>query len=225
MIQSWTDITVAALQKLWQGFLEFFPNLLGALIVFIIGWFLAIGVGKLVTEILKRIKFNKLFEKGAWKAALEKADFKVDAAGFFGALCKWILVIVFLLAAVEILGFIQFAGFLRDILNYLPNVIVASLIFIVTVILVDILEKVVRASIESAKIGYGRVVSLIIKWAVWAFAFLAILHQLGIARYFVDTLFTGAIAMLVIAFGIALGLGGKDVAAEFLRDLKDKFRE
>jgi len=224
LVQSWAQITTYALQNLWQGFLTFIPTLIGAIIVFIIGWFISVGIGKLVAEVLIRIKFNKLFEKTGWKQALEKAELKVNAAEFIGAIAKWVLVIVFLLAAVEILGFVQFAAFLKSILAYLPNVIVAALILVVTVILVDIVEKVVRTAVEGVKVGYGHLVSVMIKWSIWIFAVLAILHQLGIARPFMETLFTGFVAMLVISLGIAFGLGGKDVAAEILQDLKKKLQ-
>jgi hypothetical protein len=225
MILDWADVTILAFQNLWQGFLNFIPVLIGAIIVFVIGWFISVGVGKLITEILKKAKFNQIFEKGGWKTALAKAEIKVDASGFIGAIVKWILVIVFLLAAVEILGLPQFADFLRSVLGYLPNVVVASLIFVVTVIVVDIVEKLVRASVESIKVGYGQVVSAIVRWSIWVFAILAILHQLGIARPFMEILFTGLVAMLVISLGIAFGLGGKDVAAEILQDLKRKLKE
>jgi len=225
MVLDWYYVTIQALQNLWQGFLSFIPVLLGAIIVFVIGWFISVGVGKLITEILKRVKFNQIFERGGWKSALEKAEIKVDPSGFIGAIIKWILVIVFLLAAVEILGLIQFAGFLKSVLAYLPNVIVASLIFVVTVILVDIVEKIVRAAVESIKVGYGAIVSAVIKWSIWVFALLAILHQLGIAKPFMETLFTGLVAMLVISLGIAFGLGGKEVAAEILQDVKRKLKD
>ncbi len=202
----------------------FVPSLIGAIIVFVIGWFISIGVGKLITEILRKIKFNQIFEKGSWDEALAKADIKVDASGFIGAIIKWVLAIVFLLAAVEILGFMQFAIFLNGVLAYLPNVIVAALIFVVTVIVVDIVEKIVRVAVESIKIGYGQMVSAVIKWSIWIFAIMAILYQLGIARPFMETLFQGLVAMLVISLGIAFGLGGKEVAAEVLQDLKRKLK-
>jgi hypothetical protein len=201
--------------------LGFIPVLLGAIIVFVIGWFVSVGIGKLITEILKKLHFNQIFEKGGWKSAMDKADIKVDASGFLGAIIKWVFVIVFLLAAVEILGFVEFAGFLTSVLAYLPNVIVAALIFVVTVILVEI----VRTAVESIKVGYGQMVSAVIKWSIWIFAILAILHQLGIAQPFMETLFIGLVAMLVISLGIAFGLGGKDVAAELLRDLKNKLKD
>ncbi len=225
LVQSWAELTLQALQNLWQVFLNFIPLLIGAIIVFVIGWFISVGVGKVITEILKRIKFNQIFEKGNWDEALAKADIKVDASGFIGAIVKWVLVIVFLLAAVEILGFVEFAGFLKNVLGYLPNVIVAALIFVVTVIVVDIVEKVVRVSVERMKVGFGAMVSAIVKWSIWIFAVLAILYQLGIARPFMETLFTGLVAMLVISLGIAFGLGGKDVAADILQDLRRKLKD
>ncbi len=225
MTLDWYSVTLRALQGLWQGFLIFIPNLVGALVIFIIGWFIAVGIGKLISEILKRIKFNRVFERGNWKEALEKAELKIDASGFIGAICKWILAIVFLSAAVEVLGLKEFAGLLREILAYLPNVLVAALIFVVAIILADILEKVVRASVESIKVGYGSIIGAIIKWSIWIFAISIVLVQLGIGADLVQTLFTGLVAVLVISIGIAFGLGGKEVAAEILEDLRKKLKK
>lgn len=225
MLQDWSSITLQALQNVWQGFLAFIPSLLGAIIVFAIGWAVSVGVGKLVAEVLKRIKFNQIFEKGNWDEALASAGIKVDASAFIGAIVKWVLVIVFLLAAVEILGFVQLADFIQDILAYLPNVIVAAFIFVITVIVVDIVEKIVRATVEGIKVGYGKMISEIVKWSIWIFAILAILLQLGIARPFMETLFTGIVAMLVISFGLAFGLGGREAAGEILQNLRKKLKE
>ena len=218
----WYTITIEALKDLWQGFVMFLPKLIGAIIVFVIGWFVSVGIGKLVAEILKRLKFNSIFERGGWKEALEKAELKVDPSGFVGAIVKWVLVIVFLLAAVEILGMNQFAAFLTRVLAYLPNVIVAALILVVAVIIADILEKVIRVTVEGMKVGYGRLVANIAKWAIWVFAILAVLMQLKIAVELILTLFTGFVVMIAIAGGIAFGLGGKEMAGEILRDLKNK---
>ena len=112
IVTNWLDTTVIALQNLWQGFVEFIPSLIGALVVFIIGWIIALAIGKLVSELLKKIKFNSIFEKGGWDSALKKADIKVDASDFIGAIVKWVLAIVFLAAAIEVLGFTQLPSFL-----------------------------------------------------------------------------------------------------------------
>lgn len=226
MIKNWIDITIIALQDLWQGFIAFTPKLIGAIIVFLIGWVIAVAVGKIIAEVLKRIKFNKIFEKGGWKAALEKSEINADPSSFIGAIFKWVLVIVFLAASVEILGLQQLTSFLTDkVLGFLPNVIVAAFIFVVAVIIADILEKIVRATVEGAKFGYGNIAGAIIKWSIWIFAIFAILNQLGIGKELVAAITQGIVWFIVLAAGLAFGIGGKDVAGELLADLKRKMKK
>ncbi len=224
MIQDWSSITLKALQDLWYGFADFIPKLIGALIVFVIGWFIAVWIGKLVAEILKRIKFDKLFEKTKWEEAMNKAEFKMTMSGFVGGLVKWVLVIVFLLAAVEILGMTQFAGFLKEIVAWLPNVVVAAAIFIVAVIVADILEKLVRAVVGKMDVKYVNWIGAVVRWSIWIFAVLAALSQLGIGSDIIQILVTGFVALIVISGGLAMGLGGKDVAKEILEGLRNKLR-
>ncbi len=225
MFQNWSNITLYSLQRLWEGFLSFIPDLLAALIVFVIGWFIAILIGRLITEILKRLKFNQAVEKGSWDESLAKANIKVDASEFIGAIVKWILVIVFLQAAVGILGWFGFASLLAKVIGYLPNVVVAVLIFAVTVIITDIVEKVVRASIERTKVGYGQMISAIVKWAIWIFAIGIILEQLNIGGNIPGIVIQGIVGFLALAGGLAFGLGGKDAAAEMIKDFKQKFSQ
>lgn len=225
VVQNWYTVTMGALKGLWTDFLNFIPSLIGALIVLIIGWFVSVGIGRLVSEILRKVKFNRLFERGIWSKALARADWKVDASGFIGAIVKWVLFIVFLLAAVEILGFVQFTAFINQVVAWLPNVIVAAAIFVVAAIVADYLPKVLRAATEGMRIKYGRFLQALAKWAIWIFAIVAILVQLGIARDVIMTLFTGFVAFLVIAGGLAFGLGGRDFAASILRDFQRRLRE
>ena len=224
MVLDWYAVTINGLQDLWQGFIGFLPALVGALVIFVIGWFISVGVGRLVADILKRIKFNQIFERGNWKHALDKADVKVDPAAFIGGIFKWVLAIVFLLAAVEVLGLNQLAVFITDVLAYLPNVLVASLIFVVAVIIADIVEKVLRTAVESAQVGQAHMVGVIVRWSIWIFAAIAILTQLGVTPLLWQTLFTGFIALIVLAGGLAFGLGGKEVAGQWLQDLNRKLK-
>ena len=86
--------TMVSLEGIAQQFFIFIPSLVGALIVFIAGWIIACGVGKLIAEILEKMKLNRIFESKGWKEVLEKADIKVNISEFIGAICKWVLVIV-----------------------------------------------------------------------------------------------------------------------------------
>jgi len=225
MIQGWYTITIEALQELWQGFLNFLPSIIGAIIIFVIGWFIAAGVGRLIAEILIRLKVNKFFERTAWREALEKAELKVNPSEFIGAICKWILVIVFLLAAVEILGFVQFADILKKLVAWLPNLVVAAAIFIVAIILADILEKVIKATAKKIEVKYVDFLGAIVRWSIYIFAGLTILLQLGITPTIINTLVIGIVGMLTLGFGLAFGLGGKEIASRIIEDFHKKISE
>lgn len=222
MINSWYFITKDVLIRFWQGFLNFIPRLIGSTIVFIIGWFVSVWIGKLTAEILKRLMFDKIFESKGWKDALSKADIDISPSEFIGAIVKWVLIIVSLLAAVDILGWYQFSIVLGKIVAYLPNVIAAALIFVVTVILADIIAKIVKAGVKGMNISYARLTGEAAKWIIWIFGIFAILVQLGIASSLLLILFRGLVYFFVIAGGLAFGLGGKDVAARILEDLKNR---
>ena len=222
VVENWSTITLGALLSTWENFILFLPKMVGALIVFLVGWFVSVGFGKLVAEVLKKLKFNKIFERVGWKEALEKAEVKVRPSEFMGGICKWILVIVFLLASVEILGFVQFARFVSDVVIWLPNLIVAIIIFIVAIILSDIIEKLIMASVKKMDIGYAGFLGTTVKFSIYIFAILAMLLQLGITPTIIQTLITGFVGMISIAFGLAFGLGGKEAASDLIKELRKK---
>lgn len=223
-IETWSKITLDSLQGLWRGFLAFIPKLIGGLIVFIVGWFIAVWVGKLTAEILKRLRLDRVFEKNKWEEAMEKADFKVKMSDFIGGVVKWVLVIVFLLATVEIWGMTQFAGFLQSIVDWLPNVVVAAAIFVVAVIVADFAGKLVEAVVGKMGVGYVKLVGSIVKGSIWIFAILTILSQLGVAPRIIEIVVAGFVALIVASGALAFGLGGKDLARDALQDLRSKLK-
>ncbi len=131
---------------------------------------------------------------------------------------------MFLLAVAEILQLTQFAEFVQQILTYLPNVVASAFIFVVAVIVADFANKIVSTTVEGMRVEYADLAGSIVKWAIWIFAVFAILTQLGVATSLIQTLFTGIIAVLVISFGLAFGLGGKEVARDILEDLRNRLR-
>ena len=226
---TYTEWSLTVIQPFLQQLIAFIANLLLAVVVFIIGYLISIGIGKLIAELLKSVKFNKLFEKEGWRKALQRANVDVNPSEFIGAIFKWVFVIVSLLVAVDILKLTAFAGFLTQVLNYLPNVIVAVLVFVVAIIISDIVEKIVRATVERLKVGYGYIAASIVKWAIWIFTFFLILDQLLPQSLLIKTLYTsivyGVVAALALGLGLAIGLGGKDTAGKIIADMYKKIEE
>jgi len=209
-----------SLQKALDSVLKFLPTVFGALIVFIVGWIIAIICKRIVTRLLNLIRINVAFEKIGVTKAVEKSGFKFDAAAICGWIVKWFLIIVFFMAATDILGLAQVTDFLKSILLYIPNVIVAVLILLIGVLVANFFHDLVLGSVKVAQLVSAEILATITRWAIIIFAFLAAMTQLKIAASLVQTLFIGLVAMLVIALGLAFGLGGKDIAREILEKLK-----
>lgn len=208
----------------WQNFEQFGSLLrfLIAVLVFLLGWLVSGGIGQLVVNLLNRIHFDKALRRMGWEDALEKAEIRFDISSFFGEIVKWFFIIIFLMISCEIVGLKEFSSFLGEVLGYLPNIIIAALIFITAAFLADFSCRVVVASAEKAKISYSKLMGAGVRWSIWVFAILAILLQVGITPDIIKAIVYGLIAMISLAFGLAFGLGGKDLAAEILKDLKEK---
>lgn len=223
------DLYLSVVQPFLKQLVDFLPRLVLAIVVFVVCYLISVGIGRLITEILKGLKFNTLFAKEGWQKALEKAEIKVDPSAFIGAIFKWVFIIVSLLLTVDILNLTNFAALLKDVLNYIPNVIIAVLIFVVGVVIADIIEKLVRVTVERMKVSYAALAASIVKWTIWIFVIFMILDQLLPTSGLVQVLYTGIIYGIVIAVAgacaLAFGLGGKDAAAEAIDNLKRRIRE
>ena len=219
IVQTWTDVIIASLQNLWDGFVAFVPSLIGAVLVFFVGWIIAVALGRLATRILNAIQVDKIFDQLGIMKAVHKAGLEWEFSAFVGWVVKWFLLIAFFLAAADILGLQEVARFLTAVLAYIPNIFVAALILVIAALVSDFLEKLINASIKAAEFTAPKVVGVMVRWAVWIFAFLAVFDQLGIATNLINTFFMGFVAFLAIAGGLAFGLGGQGVAKEWLEKL------
>jgi hypothetical protein len=220
-IQDWASVIVGSLQNLWVGFIGTIASIIGALIILIIGLIVAAGVGALVEKIVNFIKLDKLLVSLGLQEYFERANLQINSGKFLRKLVYWFLVVVFLLAATDVLGFYSLSDFLKSVLLYLPNVIVAVLIMLATFVIAHFLRGVVRASVKSAHLHGAGFLASLTWWAVVIFGLLATFSQLGIAVAVVNALITGLIAMLALAFGLAFGLGGKDYAAFLISKLRE----
>lgn len=225
IVTEWADTITQGFSQFGVGFVKFIPNLVAAVIIFVVGWFVSAAIGKLIAEVLKKLKLDSFLEKTGWKEAMEKVDIKMTVSEFIGALCKWILILVFLGIAANILNLSTFSIFVLGVVAWLPKLIVAVLMFIVTVVFASFAEKATKAAMSKAKVDYVDMAGSIVKWAVWIFGILAILVQLGIATDLLMVIVQGFIFMIAGAAALAFGLGGKETAAELLNSIKHRLRK
>jgi hypothetical protein len=221
MFDTMIQASSGALVELWNAFIVFLPTLLGGLIVFLVGLIIGNGIAQLVEKLIDLLKIDPLLEKIGFKEFTDKAGIHLDSGYFLGQITKWLILLSFLVAACNIWGLVAVGDFIASIVKYLPNVLVAILILLAAIVLGEYFAKFVRASVAGAGLKYQNFLAAISRWVFFIFGIIAALSQLKVASYIVNTLFTGIIAMLALAGGLAFGLGGK----EFAQDLLGKFKK
>lgn len=218
----WLSVTSMAFQRLFENAILLIPNLLAAIIIFVVGWILSVWLGKFIASILDVLRFNSVFKSTGWNEAFVNAELDVRPSDFVGGIFKWIFVAMFLTISTEIVGWSTFTSLLDSIIQWVPNLIVAIGIMVVAIVISDILEKIVRASTRKMGVGSVNFLGSLVKWSIFIFAIFAVLIQLGIAVSVVNSLAMGIIATFALALGISFGLGGKEAASEVIRDFKHK---
>ncbi len=210
-------------QLLWINFIQFTPKLIVAIVFFIVGWVLGTVVARALEQVFGTLKIDNLLRSIGIENFFKKAGMNLNSGLFIGEVVKWFIIVVFLIPSLDLVGLTSIKDFLQnDVLGFLPKVIVAALILIISSIVAEALKKTVVASAKNMNLTSANMLGAIAKYAVWIFAFIIALGQLGVADYYMSVLFTGIVAMLSIGGALAFGLGGRDAAARFIAKVSDE---
>ncbi len=221
VVQTWGAVLAQSFQDLWLGVVSFVPSLVASILIFVIGWIVASIVSRLLAQLIGALRLDTALRSAGLDSVLKRAGMELDSGVFIGELVRWFIIVVFLIASLQIVGLTQVNEFLRNVvLGYLPNVLVAALILLVAGVVADAMQNVVTSGAKAAQIRSAGFLGSVTRWAIWIVALIAALSQLGIATAFMQTLFTGLIAMLALAGGLAFGLGGRDAAARYIEKLR-----
>lgn len=222
---TWADVLTSSFQNLFYGMVAFLPNLVAAIVIFVIGWLIGAGLARVVSQIVGSLRVDQALRAAGVDRVVERAGFTLNSGAFLGMLVKWFFVIVFLVAALDVLGLTEVTIFLRAVvLGYLPQVIVAVLILLVAAVVAEASQRVVAGSAAAANLKSANFLGSMARWAIWVFAVLAALDQLGVTP-FVQTLFTGVVVALALAFGLSFGLGGQAAAARYIEKLREQITD
>ena len=161
--------------------------------------------------------FNDLAERSGFGGFVRNVGVQNDCAGFLAMVANWFLRLIVLVVAFDALGLPAVSDVLRQLLLWLPNLVVAVVVLVIGGLLANAAAGLVRGATASAGFAHPDVIANLARAAVWIFAIIVAVNQIGIARELVNTLFMGAVALGVIAFGLAFGLGGRDLAANVLK--------
>ena len=225
MLQSLQNELAQSILGVTGGVGAVLPNIIVALIFVILGWVFGMAVGRVIAQIIDALRIDVWLAKAGIDKIVERAGYRLNAGAFLGWLAKLFFIVVFLVVALNVLGLSEVNVFLLSVLAYIPNVVVAMLILFIASVAADIIGGVVSGASLAVGSRVAHLLGSITRWAIWIFALMIAVSQLGIAPQFMNILFTGIVAMLALAGGLAFGLGGKDAAADFIREVRSEMRE
>ena len=203
-----------------SAIITFVPKFIAGLIILLIGFIVAALLKRLVIELLNALKFEAVLKKYGVPEGKEEFNW----TNILAEITRWFIIVLFLIPTASIWGLPQVVSLLNTFLLYLPNVFVAAIIGVVGFVFARLAHDVVLASTRGVSKDTSKAIASVTKWAIIVFTLLAVLNQLGVASDLIRILFTGFVAMVALAGGIAFGLGGKDSAKSTLEDLRKKLK-
>lgn len=224
-LTSWQSVLITSWSEVWTSVLKIIPQVVGSIIVFAIGLIIAYWLRKLVSEVLKFIKLETVSKTLGIEKFLEKNNTKLTLSEILGVFAQWVVILVFFLAGVEILGLGVVSSVLAQVLSYVPNIIAAALIFGAGYFVAGLVENFVRGVFVSVDHDAAKPVGNFSRWLVLVVAFFAAVSQLKIAETLIATFFQGLTYTIVLAVGLSVGLGAKDLVSRILTDWYEKIKK
>ena len=203
MIMNDVDV-FAGVQHGWTVFMGFVPKALLALLILVVGYFLARLIARGIDTILERLGFNQLVERGGIRRALERTDF--DASDIICKIVFYTLVLLVLQLAFSVFGPNPVSQILTTIIAYLPNVFVAVIIVVLAAAIAAGAKQLLL--LATSALPYGRLLSNFASIIIIGIGIFAALDQLKIAPRIVQGLFYAALATMVGSAIVAIGGGG-----------------
>jgi hypothetical protein len=220
MLNQSVDILGQALIDTGMTLISFLPSVVIAVIIFALGWVFGSVLGSAVSHLISVLRIDRALHRAGFDQLSERAGVRLSVAGFFGGVVRWGVVVAFTLASAEILGLSQVTQLLRDILMYIPQVIIAAVILVISMLLGDFISRLVSHSVKATGMN-GELAAEMSKWAIIIVGgVFPALTQLRIAQGLVEVLFTGVVFAVALALGLAFGLGGRDAAARAIEKMK-----
>jgi len=221
----WENLIVEPVREMLTRIMAYLPVLLGALLILIVGWIVAKIIRSIVNGVLKVVRFDVLADKAGISEVLRKGDLKISARQVVSGLVYWLIIIMVLVMVANALGLPKASDILSNLFAYVPKVIAALLVLVVAMFLASFVSGIVRIAAGNAHLPKPDLLAGISRWAIIIFAVTISLAQLGIAPLLVTATFNIILGGACLALALAFGLGGKDAAARYLDELKQKRSE
>lgn len=215
-VRDWGEAFMVSLTSAMNDFFSALPNIIGFLIILIVGWFLASLIARGVAALLRRIRFNEVADRAEIDTFIRRMGVRTDSTGMLALIVKWFIRLIALVVAFDALGLPAVSQVLREFLMWLPNLVVAIVVLVLGGLAAKAIANLVRGAVATANAGNANMLARVAAALVWAMAIVIAVNQLGIAETLINTLFMAFVGAIALGAGLAFGLGGRETAGRVI---------
>lgn len=210
------EANLTFLQDLWTSILNFIPKLLLGIGFFILAWIIIKLVNFTLKRLLRLTKIDTITTKLNEAELFGKSDYNVVPSKIILKFVKYVLILMFVVIASELLGLTMVSEGVSEFIAYLPVLIAALLIFVIGVYLASIIKNAIRNTLKSLEISGSNLIGNIVFYLIVVFVSITALNQAGVDTSLITSNITLILGSILVAFTIAFGLGARDVVLRLL---------
>lgn len=220
MLEETRNALVNSLNSNLQAVIGFVPGFIAGLLILLIGILIASIIKQVILSATKSLKVDSYLRKYGVPDLRENYTW----SNILAEIARWFVIIIFLIPTADVWRLPRIGTLLNELLLYLPNVFVSVVIALVGFVLAKLAHDVILASVKGISKDSAQTIATATQWAIMIFVILAVLNQLGVASDLIRILFTGIVAMIALAGGIAFGLGGQKNAQDILDGVRKRLK-
>jgi hypothetical protein len=209
-----TELT-QALQELARGFAHYLPRMVVMLIIAIIGWLIAYLLKVVVRGILRLTKFSKLSENTGATQLLNQAALP-SSTELLSRFVFWVAWVGFILVGVSVLGIVGLEEYIARFFLFVPRLFVALVILFFGLLAASFFSRAALLAAVNANFGSSRMLSIFIRIIISVFTLSMMFEVLGVGEQTMLIAFGIGFGAVMLGLAIAFGIGGKDLAKQFL---------
>jgi hypothetical protein len=224
-MSSWQIVLLEPARSVLTQISQFMVNVLLVIVILIIGWLLSKLLKAVVTKALAVVKLDSLASRIELDKILEKGGLSYSLSELIGVVCYWFGLLITFMVAINAIGLTIAAELLNRVVLYIPNVIAAVFILIISMFAATALKNIVKTAANNAGLSQGKLLGQVVEVVVMIFAVFVALEQLNIGIRVTELTVGIILGSLGLALALSFGLGCKDIAGRYVAELVEKLKK
>ena len=209
-------------QQVLVKFANALPNVVGALAILLLGWLVAKIISKALEKILATLKIDALGDKINDTEFATKANFKIKVSLFLSKLIYYLLMLIFIMMATDVLGMAVVSNMVSDLIAYLPQLLSAIILFVLGIYLAEFVKNIVLAACTALGIPSAKVIASFVFYLIFLTLTISAMAQASIDTALITSNLTVILGGVILAFSIGYGFASRDTMANFIASFYSK---